>query len=162
MNMAQRIKQARIQKGYNQEYVAQILGVSRQAVSKWETGQTQPDTKNLIALSELLDTSVDHLIGSPASASAACNKKSKYLRNASLILLLCALAFGAFGLFSGEYSTMLFIPISDSFSIGVPLIWYGISATAIWTKSAETLSLILSILIQTISWAINGKKQTLD
>lgn len=61
MTIGNRICQLRKSKGYTQEYVADQLGVSRQAVSKWEQDQTSPDTKNLIALAQLLDTSVEYI-----------------------------------------------------------------------------------------------------
>ena len=52
MTIGNRIAELRKAKGFTQEYVADQLGVSRQAVSKWEQDQTSPDTKNLIALAE--------------------------------------------------------------------------------------------------------------
>lgn len=162
MNMAQRIKQARIKKGYNQEYVAQMLGVSRQAVSKWESGKSQPDTKNLIALSNLLDTGVDQLIGSNSEPLTVSSPKSKFLRRISLILLITALIIGVTGFVSGEYSTMLFIPVSETGSIGIPFIWYGISTAAICLKIGELLFLTLSILIRIIAWSIHSEKQALS
>lgn len=61
MTIGNRIAVLRREHGYSQEYVAERLGVSRQAVSKWETDQTAPDTYNLIALADLLGTSVEHL-----------------------------------------------------------------------------------------------------
>ena len=155
MSMADNIKKARLQKGYNQEYVAQMLGVSRQAVSKWESGKSQPDTKNLLALAQLLDASVDQLIGQQPQISTPASAKHRFLRRASNLLLICALLFGCIGFFSGLYSTMLFLPISEGISIGIPLIWYGKSISAIGIKIAEILFLILSILIRITSWAIS-------
>ncbi len=61
MTIGSRIAALRRERGYAQEYLAERLGVSRQAVSKWETDQTSPDTQNLIALAELLGTSVEYL-----------------------------------------------------------------------------------------------------
>lgn len=56
-----RIANLRSQYSYSQEYVAEQLGVSRQAVSKWEQNQSSPDTENLIALSQLFKVSVEYL-----------------------------------------------------------------------------------------------------
>ena len=56
-----RIASLRSQYSYSQEYVADQLGVSRQAVSKWEQNQSSPDTENLIALSQLFNVSVEYL-----------------------------------------------------------------------------------------------------
>ena len=49
--------------GYTQEYVAETLGVSRQAVSKWENGTSEPSTANLMALAKLYQVTVDELLG---------------------------------------------------------------------------------------------------
>ena len=61
MTLGQRISELRKERGYAQEYVAEQMNVSRQAVSKWETDQCAPDTYNLIALSELFGVSVEYL-----------------------------------------------------------------------------------------------------
>ncbi len=45
-----------------QEFVAETIGVSRQAVSKWETGTSDPSTSNLIALAKLFKVSAEELI----------------------------------------------------------------------------------------------------
>ena len=56
-----RIANLRSQYSYSQEYVAEKIGVSRQAVSKWEQNQSSPDTENLIALSQLFNVTVEYL-----------------------------------------------------------------------------------------------------
>ncbi len=56
-----RIAELRRAKGYSQEYVAEAVGVSRQAVSKWEQDQSAPDTYNLIALAGILGVTVEYL-----------------------------------------------------------------------------------------------------
>jgi len=50
MTIGNRIKALRTEKKLSQEYLAEKLGVSRQAVSKWESGASSPSTDNLIAL----------------------------------------------------------------------------------------------------------------
>ena len=62
MTLAERIKAQRIAKGYSQEEVAGRLGVSRQAVAKWENGQSAPSTENLFKLAEVFGTTVDLLL----------------------------------------------------------------------------------------------------
>ena len=47
-----------------QEFVAETLGVSRQAVSKWENGTSDPSTSNLLALSNLYGIAADELLKS--------------------------------------------------------------------------------------------------
>ena len=61
MTIGQRISDLRKEHGYSQEYVAEKLDVSRQAVSKWECDASAPDTYNLIALSELFGVSVEYI-----------------------------------------------------------------------------------------------------
>lgn len=55
MGQAQRIREARERLGISQETLAEQVGVSRQAVSKWEMGNTEPSLENLRALSEVLN-----------------------------------------------------------------------------------------------------------
>ena len=62
MNLNEKLGALRKGRGLSQEAVADALGVSRQAVSKWETGRSYPDTENLIRLSHLFDVSADALI----------------------------------------------------------------------------------------------------
>ena len=61
--VAQRLANARRARGITQEELANRLGVSRQAVSNWERGETSPDTDNLIALAHIYHMSLDELLG---------------------------------------------------------------------------------------------------
>lgn len=63
MTMAENIKEYRSRKGLNQYDFAERLGISPQAVSKWECGQACPSIENLCAISEILGVSIDTLIG---------------------------------------------------------------------------------------------------
>ncbi len=56
------LKQHRIERKMTQEFVAERLGVSRQAVSKWESGTSDPSTTNLLALAKLYDVSAEALL----------------------------------------------------------------------------------------------------
>ena len=62
MSISQNIKQKRTERKLSQEYIAEQLGVSRQAVSKWETGQSEPTAKNLVELAQLLGVTVSELV----------------------------------------------------------------------------------------------------
>lgn len=62
VKIAQRLADLRRQKGYSQESLANALGLSRQAVSKWERAESSPDTDNLIALARLYGVSLDDLL----------------------------------------------------------------------------------------------------
>ena len=61
-SLGQRIKEYRIKNNMTQEFVAQSLHVSRQAVSKWETGQSVPSTSNIISLSKLFQIPASELL----------------------------------------------------------------------------------------------------
>ena len=62
VSIADRLAQRRKDAGLSQEELAYQLGVSRQAVSKWERSESSPDTNNLIALARLYDVSLDDLL----------------------------------------------------------------------------------------------------
>ncbi len=54
---------------FSQEQVAERLGVSRQAVAKWEAGETAPDIHNCVAMARLYDVSVDDLVNYDSAGS---------------------------------------------------------------------------------------------
>ena len=62
MTLANRIQTLRKQNGMSQEALAEKLGVTRQAVSKWESEQSVPDMENIIAISDLFEVSTDYLL----------------------------------------------------------------------------------------------------
>ena len=62
LEIANRLVEYRKKAGYSQEELADKLGISRQAVSKWERVEASPDTDNLIALANLYGVSLDELI----------------------------------------------------------------------------------------------------
>lgn len=61
MSLGDRIVELRKQGDLSQGDLANAMGLSRQAVSKWEKGLTYPDAKNLIRLTEILDTDIEYL-----------------------------------------------------------------------------------------------------
>ena len=56
------LKQHREECKMMQEFVAESIGVSRQAVSKWETGASDPSTSNLLTLAKLFNTTAEELL----------------------------------------------------------------------------------------------------
>ena len=60
--LGETLKEYRTNNKMTQEFVAESLGVSRQAVSKWESGTTEPSTSNLIALTKLYKVSADEIL----------------------------------------------------------------------------------------------------
>ena len=61
-SLGEAIKEHRTQCKMTQEFVAETLGVSRQAVSKWESGASDPSTSNLVALAKLYGISAEDLL----------------------------------------------------------------------------------------------------
>ena len=57
--------QLRTQKGYSQDELAEQVFVTRQAVSRWENGETVPGTETLKLLSKLFNVSINTLLGAP-------------------------------------------------------------------------------------------------
>lgn len=93
------MRQLRRKKGLSQEAVAKELGISRQAVSKWETDLAQPDLDNLKKICEILDISADELLDISCTKSQEkeiCNCEI-YLINSyekgAIICAFCAVIF---------------------------------------------------------------------
>lgn len=128
MTIGTRIQTLRTQKGYTQEYLANQLGISRQAVHKWEKNETRPDTDNLILLAEILGTTVEYIaVGDIKSNN---NKKSipLWIKYIFVIIITAVITFAA---------TVLYIanqPVSfDAGACG------GGFATAVYDQYADRL-----------------------
>lgn len=67
IKIADRLVELRKKNGYSQEQLAEKLGLSRQAVSKWERAEASPDTDNLICLAKLYGVSLDELLSTDES-----------------------------------------------------------------------------------------------
>lgn len=63
MTLGQRIQELRKQKGLSQEGLGELLGVSRQAISRWEMDGAVPEVDKLIAMSKLFGVTLNHLLG---------------------------------------------------------------------------------------------------
>ena len=66
------LKTLREKRGLTQEQLAEKVLVTRQAVSRWETGETQPNTDTLKLLSREFDVSINTLLGSPRTLYCQC------------------------------------------------------------------------------------------
>jgi transcriptional regulator with XRE-family HTH domain len=71
MKLSETLSELRRKAGYSQEELAERLGVSRQSISKWESGASIPEVDKLIALSKLFHVSLNDLLGVEPSGSAA-------------------------------------------------------------------------------------------
>lgn len=63
MEFMSRLKATRKQKHLSQDKLAELLGVTKQAVSHWERGTRKPDQETLLAIADILNVSTDYLLG---------------------------------------------------------------------------------------------------
>lgn len=123
MNLREKIYNLRKERGLSQEEMAEKLGVSRQAVSRWEMNTAIPDAVNLLALSKLFSVSADYLLNDdylsdkdiPAVKTARAHERSEAnIRATFKVFIMPMLTFFVCALISwkGIYSdflTMLFL-----------------------------------------------------
>ena len=114
MELKDKLAELRNKKGLSQIAAAEALNVSRQAISRWETGASAPSTENLIELSRLYGVSMDELVNggesgraeneAESAASAPPRRISRRLWLAVIALALAALAaiIGAHLIWRGE------------------------------------------------------------
>ena len=62
MNFSEKLKEIRKKEGISQEQLAEKIGVSRQAITKWETGKGLPDVENMVIIAEIFKTTIDELL----------------------------------------------------------------------------------------------------
>ena len=77
MTLGEKLTQARKAAGLTQADVAARLNVSRQAVSRWESGQSKPSTEKLLALGELYGVFIDQLLNAEGPAVEAVSEESE-------------------------------------------------------------------------------------
>lgn len=111
------LKMYRTRIGLSQEKVAELLGVSRQAVTKWEIGQSTPSSDNLIALSELYHVSLDELFGKRGAEDAGGDRapNQNWILNTNLtrIAIICQAMFLNSAIQNREFShSLLWVAIT--------------------------------------------------
>lgn len=108
MKLSEKLYQLRRRQGLSQEQAAEQLGVSRQAISKWESGQSTPDPDKLAALSRFYHVTTDYLLLEDVPAEPPAQQPApppEQRRGAAVGLLLCAA--GAVGLLFWGLGTVL-------------------------------------------------------
>ncbi len=74
--LADRLLDLRRKAGYSQEQLADLLGVSRQAISKWEGAQGRPEVDNVVKLAQIYRVSTDFILTGSASVPSVCETPS--------------------------------------------------------------------------------------
>ncbi|MCM1493826.1 MAG: helix-turn-helix domain-containing protein [Muribaculaceae bacterium] len=70
MNFSEKLKEIRKKEGISQEQLAEKIGVSRQAITKWETGKGLPDVENMVIIAEIFKTTIDELLTDSVAKAA--------------------------------------------------------------------------------------------
>ncbi len=96
-NIAINIKKLRLQKGITQEAFAKTVNVSRQAISSWETGRTQPDIEMIGTLADALGVSIEELIYGEKRNIKIDDSEKNYVSTATIVLSIL----GGFMLLAG-------------------------------------------------------------
>ena len=87
MMLGESIKEQRLKKGLSQEKIAELVGTSRQAVTKWESGQSIPCMENLMTLAEIFGISLDELSSGVSNNAAIDNVNTQNNQKKSALLL---------------------------------------------------------------------------
>ena len=115
MNLSDRIQYLRKARGISQEGLAEQLGVSRQAVSKWESEQSMPDLDKIISMSDYFEVTTDYLLkGIEPVVQKEEEQSIKHRRIASNICYQLSLGFVGLGI-------ILSIILADFLKISVLL-----------------------------------------
>ena len=130
MKLSEKIVNLRKARNISQEELAEQLGVSRQAVSRWEVGSALPDASNILQLSKLFGVSADYLLNDDYKGEAPAPIKSKTVSSIAgtfvrKIISLCIAALGFIGNFV-IYVTSRFVLVP------VPHKYYNHATDSYW------------------------------
>ncbi len=166
MAFQDRLAALRKENGLSQEQLAEKINVSRQAISKWETGDTQPEMAKLLLLSDVLNTSLDDLCQSQPRQTAKSHEPALRAHRALWFVGVMMLAIGlALGGVSGHF---LFrsTPAVPAKETAQPLDQLRISSLTVNItevgSSTETLWLTFSPTISKEDWGYTVVKTTAD
>ena len=151
MNISDRIQSLRKAKGITQEQLADAVGVSRQAVSKWEAEQSVPDLERVVAMAEYFDVTTDYLLRGIEPAP----KKGSGSRVSPRTMCIIATALDVAGLILGgglwfEYQNWLCVAVMLIFQLAAVTVWLltkGERLRWFWAVNVWFLSVIPSALI---------------
>lgn len=130
MEFCKKLSELRKKSGLSQEKLAELVGVSRQAVTKWESGKSNPDTENLVRLAEIFGVSIDELCtGEEPKPKAKIHPASHILAFASVLIVAAYCFIGAAAkIFSGETLIALLI-MAFPMHVFLHLVFWGMVRT---------------------------------
>ncbi|WP_434509854.1 helix-turn-helix domain-containing protein [Desulfitobacterium sp. AusDCA] len=120
MDLGNRIKTEREKLNISQDDLAQKMDISRQAISKWETGSSYPDIEKILRLSEIFNLSLDELVKGDKNFQENLIKEGKTNMSGLTILGYVLIALGVITCIwgGGQYSVNLMDPNFMSFLVG--------------------------------------------
>lgn len=102
MSIADRIQELRKKNGYSQEELAYKIGVSRQAISKWEREQSLPDLDNIIIMSDLFQVTTDYILKGVEQSSTQNERSIKDLYIGCI--LICSIITGIWSFTANRFN----------------------------------------------------------
>lgn len=130
MSLQDKLVQLRKRKGMSQLELAEILNVSRQAISKWELGTAIPTLENLVSISKLYGVSVDFLVDDKAESDfdtptvKAAEAYYKLSNKRTAIRILIAAAAAAFAVIIGVINHSVFTSLLFLLLAGTAIVLY--------------------------------------
>ena len=100
MTIGEKLQQLRKDSNYTQEELADIMNVSRQSISKWESDVAFPETEKLITLSKLYQCSIDYLLNEDSDEKVKSRGRGKAFNTKKLPLIVMTLGFFLFTYFA--------------------------------------------------------------
>ncbi len=138
MNIADRIQYLRKQNGLSQEELADKIGVSRQAVSKWESEQSTPDLDKIIVMSNLFEVTTDYILKGIEPVSTTSKKTIKALYWGFVLVFATIAGIWSFTANRFNYDECLFIILAGgAVGLGLALI-IQVVTNLIGNKSKNT------------------------
>ncbi|MBR2403688.1 MAG: helix-turn-helix transcriptional regulator [Lachnospiraceae bacterium] len=169
MELNEKLQELRKQKGLTQENLAEVLCVSRTAISKWESGRGYPNIDSLKAIAKFFGVTIDELLSGDellAIAEEDTKQKEKHFRDLIFGLLDCSIAMFLFLPFFGQEvnSVIQAVPLlsltemehylrTAYFVVVIGMVASGILTLAlqnchgaIWVKNKSKISLALNVV----------------
>ena len=129
MNIADRIQYLRKTKGMSQEELADQIGVSRQAVSKWESEQSTPDLEKIIIMSNLFEVTTDYILKGIEPVSTTNRKTIRTLYVGFALIFAIIAGIWSFTANRFNYDECFFIILAGAVvGLGIGLVFQVISS----------------------------------
>lgn len=147
MLLGEKLRRLRIARQLSQEQLADKLQVSRQAISKWELGESIPDTENLILLSKFYGVSIDYLLLNELNLSSELETK-RSCRSPIFIVGMGGLIIGLI------LSIVLWCIYQSILMVSIGLIIQIIVVTVVLIKQSELSSQLQRLFLMISVWMI--------